>query len=149
MWRCCVKGSSKRLSASTDCNGRLCYLDPYRGGIWSIVEAARNHACVGAEILGISDCLNFGNPEKPEIFWQFVRCIDGMVAAMDGLGIPVVSGNVSLYNETAETAVYPTPVIAAVGLLPPEMPKISMALCDEATNSIGYKALKCLLMKEA
>lgn len=113
-----VKGSSKGLAMTTDCNSRYCYLDPYLGGMSAVAEAARNLACVGAEPLGITDCLNFGNPEKPEIFWQFEKAVQGMSEACRMLEIPVVSGNVSFYNETEGEAIYPTPVVGMVGLLP-------------------------------
>ncbi|MGB9886177.1 MAG: phosphoribosylformylglycinamidine synthase subunit PurL [Moorellales bacterium] len=112
-----VKGTTKGLALTTDGNGRYCYLDPYRGGAIAVAEAARNAACVGAKPLAITDCLNFGNPQKPEIFWQFTQAVTGMAEACRVLGIPVVSGNVSFYNETNGVAVYPTPVVGLVGLL--------------------------------
>lgn len=105
------------LAVKTDGNSRYCFLDPYRGGMLAVAEAARNLSCTGAEPLAITDCLNFGNPEKPEIFWQFRQVILGMSAACRALDIPVVSGNVSFYNETRGQAVYPTPVVGAVGRL--------------------------------
>ncbi len=113
-----VKGTGKGLALTTDGNSRYCYLDPYRGGMIAVCEAARNLACVGAEPLGLTDCLNFGNPEKPEVFWQFLEVVKGMSVACRFLGVPVVSGNVSFYNETSGVAVYPTPVVGMVGLLP-------------------------------
>lgn len=113
-----VKGTKKGIALTTDGNSRYCYLDPYRGGMIAVAEAARNLSCVGAEPLGITDCLNFGNPEKPEIFWQFREAVRGMSDACRVLKIPVVSGNVSFYNETQGDAVYPTPVVGMVGLLP-------------------------------
>ncbi|MCR4420214.1 MAG: phosphoribosylformylglycinamidine synthase subunit PurL [Clostridia bacterium] len=114
-----VKGTCKGLALTTDGNGRYCYLDPYRGGAIAVAEAARNAACVGARPLAITDCLNFGNPQKPEVFWQFTQAVTGMAEACRILGIPVVSGNVSFYNESKAdgTAVYPTPVVGLVGLL--------------------------------
>ncbi|MGE5416163.1 MAG: phosphoribosylformylglycinamidine synthase subunit PurL [Acidobacteriota bacterium] len=113
-----VKGTSKGLALTTDCNGRFCYLDPYIGGMMTVAEAARNVACTGARPLAATNCLNFGNPEKPEVFWQFVNCIKGMSEAASKLGTPVVSGNVSLYNETrGGEAVLPTPTVGMVGLL--------------------------------
>lgn len=105
------------LAVKTDGNSRYCFLDPYRGGMLAVAEAARNLSCTGAEPLAITDCLNFGNPEKPEIFWQFRQVVLGMSAACRALGVPVVSGNVSFYNETRGQAVYPTPVVGAVGRL--------------------------------
>ncbi|MGB4125177.1 MAG: phosphoribosylformylglycinamidine synthase subunit PurL [Dethiobacteria bacterium] len=98
-------------------NGRQVYLDPYRGSLFAVAAAARRLACVGALPLGITDGLNFGNPEKPEIFWQFRRSVEGIAAACRALELPVVGGNVSFYNEVAGEAIYPTPVVGAVGLL--------------------------------
>lgn len=112
-----VKGTPKAIALTTDCNGRMVYLDPFRGGMMAVCEAARNIACTGARPLALTNCLNFGNPEKPHIFWQFQRAVEGMAAAAARLGTPVVSGNVSFYNETKGEAVYPTPVVGMVGLL--------------------------------
>ncbi|MFN8536135.1 MAG: phosphoribosylformylglycinamidine synthase subunit PurL [Thermomicrobiales bacterium] len=112
-----VKGTSKGLAMKTDCNPRYCYLDPELGGMHAVAEAARNVACTGAEPLAITDCLNFGSPEKPENFYQLDRAVEGMAAACRALGIPVVSGNVSLYNESNGMAIPPTPTVGAVGLL--------------------------------
>ncbi|GAW92168.1 phosphoribosylformylglycinamidine synthase subunit PurL [Calderihabitans maritimus] len=112
-----IKGTSKGLALTTDCNGRYCYLDPYLGGAIAVAEAARNLVCSGARPLAVTDCLNFGNPEKPEIFWQFYQAVLGMSEACRVLETPVVSGNVSFYNETDGVAVYPTPVVGMVGLL--------------------------------
>src|ERR1041385_1821697 len=95
-----VKGVKQGLALTVDGNGRYCFLDPYVGGILAVAEAARNLACVGARPLGLSDCLNFGSPERPEVMWQFAQVIDGMRDACVTLGVPVVSGNVSFYNET-------------------------------------------------
>jgi phosphoribosylformylglycinamidine synthase subunit PurL len=106
----------KLLAFASDCNGRLCELDPFEGAAMAVAEACRNLACVGAEPLGLTDCLNFGNPERPEIMRQFARAIDGMAAACRALDVPIVSGNVSLYNETDGRAILPTPTIGAVGL---------------------------------
>ncbi len=92
-------------------------LDPFTGGALAALEAARNVACVGGEPIGFTDCLNFGNPEKPEIGWELAQAIDGIAAACEALDIPVVSGNVSLYNETNGRAIHPTPVVGAVGLV--------------------------------
>jgi phosphoribosylformylglycinamidine synthase len=92
-------------------------LDPFTGGALTVLEAARNVACTGGEPIGITDCLNFGNPEKPEIGWELAQAIDGIAAACEALGLPVVSGNVSLYNETNGRAIHPTPVVGAVGLV--------------------------------
>ncbi|HVY47899.1 MAG TPA: phosphoribosylformylglycinamidine synthase subunit PurL [Minicystis sp.] len=107
----------KLLAFKADCNGRLCELDPYEGAAMAVAEACRNLCCVGAEPIGLTDCLNFGNPERPEIMRQFARAIDGMAAACKALEVPIVSGNVSLYNETDGRAILPTPTIGAVGLV--------------------------------
>ena len=112
-----VKGTQKGIALCTDGNGRYCYLDPYRGGAIAVAEACRNLACVGAEPIALTDCLNFGNPENPEIYYQLEWCIRGMARACKEFSVPVVSGNVSLYNETQGQAVYPTPVVGALGLL--------------------------------
>ncbi len=112
-----LSGTEKGLAVTVDGNGLQTYLDPYRGGMMAVAEASRNLSCTGAEPLGITDCLNFGNPEKPEIFWQFRRAVEGMSEACRCLGLPVVGGNVSFYNEAGNTAIYPTPVVGAVGLL--------------------------------
>jgi phosphoribosylformylglycinamidine synthase len=112
-----VKGTKKAVAMSVDCNSRYCYLDPYMGGAQAVAEATRNVACSGAKPLAITDCLNFGSPEKPEVMWQFTQAISGMSDACIALGTPVVSGNVSFYNQTGETAINPTPAIGAVGLL--------------------------------
>ncbi len=107
----------KGIATKADCNSRYCYLDPFEGARIAIAECARNLVCVGAEPAGITDCLCFGNPEKPERFWQFKRAIEGIVEACEFFKLPVVSGNVSLYNETADSAIYPSPLIGAVGVL--------------------------------
>jgi phosphoribosylformylglycinamidine synthase subunit PurL len=112
-----VKGTNTALALSVDGNGRYCYLDPYRGAILAVVEAARNVACAGAEPIGATNCLNFGNPERPEIMWQFARAVEGITAACEALAIPITGGNVSLYNETDGNAIYPTPVLGVVGLM--------------------------------
>jgi len=102
---------------TTDCNGRFVYLDPEVGGRIAVSEAARNIVCSGAQPLAITDNLNFGSPEKPEIFWQLEKAVDGMAEACRFLDTPVIGGNVSLYNENAAGAIYPTPVVGMVGLL--------------------------------
>ncbi|HKQ71005.1 MAG TPA: phosphoribosylformylglycinamidine synthase subunit PurL [Polyangiaceae bacterium] len=107
----------KWLAFSSDCNGRYAELDAYQGGAMAVAEACRNLAVTGAEPIGVTDCLNFGSPERPEIMEQFSRAIDGMAAACRALAVPVVSGNVSLYNETDGRAIIPTPTIGAVGLI--------------------------------
>jgi phosphoribosylformylglycinamidine synthase II len=112
-----VKGTAKGLALTVDGNSRYCYLDPYVGGVVAVAEAARNLACVGARPIGLTDCLNFGSPENPGVMWQFAQVIQGMRDACTALNIPVVSGNVSFYNETDGTPIYPTPTIGMVGLL--------------------------------
>ncbi|PLR76130.1 phosphoribosylformylglycinamidine synthase subunit PurL [Bacillus sp. V3-13] len=112
-----IRGTRKALAMTTDCNSRFLYLDPETGGKIAVAEAARNIVCSGAEPLAITDCLNFGNPEKPEIFWQLEKAVDGMSEACRALNTPVIGGNVSLYNETNGNAVYPTPVVGMVGLV--------------------------------
>lgn len=112
-----IRGTEKALAMSNDGNGRYVYLDPERGGRIAIAESARNVVCSGAEPLGVTDCLNFGNPEKPEIYWQLSQSIEGMSEACRQLQTPVVGGNVSLYNESRGTAIYPTPIIGMVGLI--------------------------------
>ncbi|MED3647583.1 phosphoribosylformylglycinamidine synthase subunit PurL [Halalkalibacterium halodurans] len=112
-----IRGTKKALAMTTDCNSRYLFLDPEVGGKIAIAEAARNIVCSGGVPLGVTDCLNYGNPEKPEIFWQLEKSTDGMSEACRELGTPVIGGNVSLYNETNGVAVYPTPVIGMVGLI--------------------------------
>ncbi|MCH1642639.1 phosphoribosylformylglycinamidine synthase subunit PurL [Paenibacillus timonensis] len=112
-----VHGTRKALAMTTDCNGRFVYLDPEVGGRIAVSEAARNIVCSGAEPLAITDNLNFGSPEKPDIFWQMERAVDGMAEACRVLNTPVIGGNVSLYNENAKGAIYPTPVVGMVGLV--------------------------------
>lgn len=112
-----IHGTRKGLAMTTDCNGRYVYLDPEVGGRIAVSEAARNIVCSGAKPLAITDNLNFGSPEKPEIFWQMERAVDGMAEACRVLDTPVIGGNVSLYNENASGAIYPTPVVGMVGLV--------------------------------
>lgn len=112
-----LKGTTKGVGLTVDCNSRYCLLDPYRGGQIAVAEGARNLAVSGARPVALSDCLNFGNPEKPEVMWQFQQAIAGMREACLALGLAVVSGNVSFYNETEGRAIPPTPTIATVGLL--------------------------------
>jgi phosphoribosylformylglycinamidine synthase subunit PurL len=112
-----IKGTERALAMSVDGNGRYCYLDPRRGAMLAVAEAARNVACSGARPLAATNCLNFGNPERPEIMWQFAQAVDGISTSCRALGVPITGGNVSLYNETDGKAIYPTPVIGIVGLL--------------------------------
>ena len=112
-----VRGTDRALALSVDGNGRYCYLDPHRGAMLAVAEAARNVACAGARPLGATNCLNFGNPERPAIMWQFAKAVEGIGEACRALDVPITGGNVSLYNETDGHAIYPTPVIGVVGLL--------------------------------
>lgn len=112
-----IKGTKKGIAVSTDCNSLYCYLDPFEGGKIAVAESARNVVCSGARPLAITNCLNFGNPMKPEIFWQFHQAVNGMIASCKALGTPVTGGNVSLYNESPAAAIYPTPTVGMVGLL--------------------------------
>lgn len=110
-----IKGTNRGLAVKTDCNGRYVYLNPRRGAQIAVAEAARNVVCAGGEPLAITNCLNFGNPYKPEVYWTFARAIEGMGDACRALGTPVTGGNVSFYNEHPEGAVYPTPTIGMLG----------------------------------
>ncbi len=112
-----IRGTDKAIAVKTDCNGRYTYLDPREGGKIAVAEAARNVACTGARPLAITNCLNFGNPRRPEVFYQLTEAIGGMGEACRALGTPVTGGNVSLYNENPDGAVYPTPVVGMVGLI--------------------------------
>ena len=112
-----LKGSKKGLAMSTDCNGRYVYLNPRLGAKIAVAEAARNVICGGGEPLAVTNCLNFGNPNDPEVYWQFKEAVAGMGEMCRQLNTPVTGGNVSFYNETADSAVYPTPVIGMVGVL--------------------------------
>jgi phosphoribosylformylglycinamidine synthase len=112
-----VKGTRLGIAATTDCPARLVALDPHQGAVWTVAEAARNLACVGARPLAITDCLNFGNPERPESYWYLQEAIRGLADGARVFGLPVVSGNVSLYNESASSRVLPTPTVGMVGLL--------------------------------
>ena len=112
-----LRGTRRGIALTTDGNGRYCYLNPYVGGMIAVAEAARNLVCVGAEPVAVTDCLNFGNPEKPEVYYQLHEAIRGIADACRALETPVISGNVSLYNETSGSAIYPTPVIGMLGIL--------------------------------
>lgn len=111
-----VKGTDKHLAFVCDSNGHHVYANPRVGTAGQVAECVRNLACVGADPIGLSDCMNFGNPQKPEVMWEFSESVDGMAEACLAFGVPVVSGNVSLYNETNETSILPTPGLAMVGL---------------------------------
>ena len=112
-----IKGTDRALAMSLDGNGRYCYLDPRRGAMLAVAEAARNVACSGALPLAATNCLNFGNPERPAIMWQLAKAVEGIGEACRALNVPITGGNVSLYNETDGKAIYPTPTIGVVGLL--------------------------------
>ncbi|MBA3949200.1 MAG: hypothetical protein H0X44_04565 [Acidobacteria bacterium] len=112
-----VKGTAKALAMSVDGNGRFCLLDPYEGAKLAVAEASRNVACAGGTPIGVTNCLNFGNPERPEIMWQFAEAVRGIGDACRALELPVTGGNVSLYNETDGQAVLPTPVIGILGVV--------------------------------
>ena len=112
-----MKGTDRALAMSVDGNGRFVLLDPRQGARLALAEAARNVACAGAVPIGASNCLNFGNPERPEIMWQFAEAVAGLGEACRALEIPITGGNVSLYNETDGKAILPTPVIGVVGLI--------------------------------
>jgi phosphoribosylformylglycinamidine synthase len=112
-----LKGTPNGLALTSDVNPVYCYLDPRQGGRQAVAESVRNLAMVGAEPVGLTDCLNFGNPENPEILWQFREAIRGISEACRALSVPVISGNVSLYNETDGRSIHPTPTVATVGLI--------------------------------
>ena len=120
-----VKGTKRALALSTDANARWCFLNPRVGAMHAVAEAARNVACSGARPWAVTNCLNFGNPEKSEVMWQFSECVDGIAEACTALGLPVTGGNVSFYNETLGRSIYPTPVIGVLGVL------------DEAERALG------------
>ncbi|MBF0564835.1 MAG: phosphoribosylformylglycinamidine synthase subunit PurL [Nitrospirae bacterium] len=127
-----VKDTSHGIAMSVDCNSRYCYLDPYLGGVHAVCESARNVACTGAKPVAITDCLNFGNPEKPGVMWQFITAVKGISDACTALGTPVVSGNVSFYNETKGSAIYPTPTVAMVGIIDDPSKAVTMGFKGEA-----------------
>ena len=141
-----VKGTKRALASAVDGNGRYCALDPRVGAMLAVAESARNVACAGATPIGATNCLNFGNPERPEIMWQFAEAIDGIAEACRALDIPITGGNVSLYNETDGVAIQPTPVIGVVGLLDDgskalgrvfSQPGASIILLGDATPGLG------------
>jgi phosphoribosylformylglycinamidine synthase subunit PurL len=113
-----VPESDRAIAVAIDGNGRRVACEPYAGTLEAVLECAQNLACVGAEPLGLTNCLNFGNPEKPAVAWQLDRAVSGLADAGRALGVPVVGGNVSLYNETEHGPIYPTPVVGMVGELP-------------------------------
>jgi len=125
-----IRGTNKAIALTTDCNSRYVYLDPYVGAQHAVAESYRNLACTGAKALAVTDCLNFANPEKPDNFWQFRRAVEGLADACETLGTPVISGNVSFYNETPTAAIFPTPTIGMLGLI------------DDADTRIGQGFLR-------
>jgi phosphoribosylformylglycinamidine synthase len=130
-----LRGTRKAIAVKTDCNGRYVYLDPRMGGRIAVAESARNVACTGARPMAITNCLNFGNPKRPEVFFQFREAVGGMGEACEALGTPVTGGNVSLYNESPSGAVYPTPVIGMVGLID-DLDHVTRATFERAGDEI-------------
>jgi phosphoribosylformylglycinamidine synthase len=126
-----VKGTKRALALATDCNGRWCRLNPRTGAMHAVAEAARNVACGGAKPIAATNCLNFGNPEKPEIMWQFSEAIDGMSRACRVLGVPITGGNVSFYNETLGRPIDPTPMVGVLGVLEDASRALGMAFRNE------------------
>jgi len=126
-----IKGTQRALALTVDGNGRACWLSPREGAKAAVAEAARNIACSGARPLAATNCLNFGNPEKPEIMWEFSECIDGIAEACTALKIPITGGNVSFYNDTLGQSIYPTPILGVLGLLEDASHTISMAFREE------------------
>jgi phosphoribosylformylglycinamidine (FGAM) synthase-like enzyme len=138
-----VRGTDKALAVSTDGNGRLCYLDPRSGSARLVFEAALNVAVTGARPVAVVDNLNFGNPEKPEVMWQFKESVEGMSQACEALGIPVVGGNVSFYNETHGVDIHPTPVVGMLGLadpMPSSPPRLDRAVKGMEIWEVGPEA---------
>jgi phosphoribosylformylglycinamidine synthase len=125
-----IADTGTAIAVSSDCNGRYCYLDPYVGAQIAFAEAARNVACAGGHPAAITDCLNFGNPEKPEVFWTFFESVRGMADACGVFGVPVISGNVSFYNESFGNPIYPTPTVGLVGVLEDAGKRVTMAFKD-------------------
>ncbi len=133
-----IPGTKKAIALCTDGNGRLCYLDPHAGGAIAVAEACRNLSCVGAQPIALTDCLNFGNPEEPQVYFQLKSCIEGIAEACQALDVPIVSGNVSLYNETRGQATYPTPVVGALGLVE-ELDRVSPLIAG-GNSPTAFKA---------
>jgi phosphoribosylformylglycinamidine synthase II len=126
-----IKGTKRALALATDGNGRWCQLNPRLGAMHAVAEAARNVACSGAKPIAATNCLNFGSPEKPEVMWQFSEAIDGRAAACNELETPITGGNVSFYNETLGSSIYPTPVIGILGVIEDATNVLKMAFRDE------------------
>ncbi len=136
-----IKGTKKGIAVTSDGNGRLCYLDPYRGGAIAVAEAARNLVCTGARPVAMTNCLNFGDPGKNDVYYQLKESIRGMAAACRKLNIPVVSGNVSLYNESRGVAIYPTPIIGMLGVLEDVRKHCTAGFKDEGDTAFLLGAL--------
>ena len=126
-----IKGTKTALALASDGNGRWCRLDPFVGAQLAVAEAARNVACSGAKPMAATNCLNFGNPEKPEVMWQFSRAIDGIAEACTALEIPITGGNVSFYNETLGRSIDPTPVLGVLGMIEDASRALGMAFRAE------------------
>src|SRR4030095_12633138 len=126
-----VKGTKKGLAVTTDCNSRYVFSDPYKGAMIAVSEAARNIVCSGGEPIGVTNCLNFGNPYDPEVYYQFVKAIEGMGEACRKFNTPVTGGNVSFYNQNPEGPVYPTPTIGMVGVVENIKTKITLDFKEE------------------
>jgi phosphoribosylformylglycinamidine synthase II len=135
-----IKGSNRGLAMALDGNGRWCYLDPRLGAMHAVAEAARKVACSGATPIGATNCLNFGNPEKPHIMWQLSQAIDGITKACEELEIPITGGNVSLYNETLGEGIYPTPVLGVVGILEDIHKTVKMHFSDVGHSILLLRA---------
>jgi phosphoribosylformylglycinamidine synthase len=153
-----IKGTDLSLAMTVDGNSTYCLLNPYYGGAIAVAEAARNLVCVGAKPIALTDCLNFGNPERPETMWHFAACIEGMTDACNRFSIPVVSGNVSFYNETKGLGIYPTPIVGVVGLIEGKQPSLTagfkaagekIVLIGETLDELGgSEYLKTLYSQE-
>ena len=126
-----LKGTRRALALSSDGNGRWCSLDPRTGAMHAVAEAARNVAAVGARPWAATNCLNFGNPEKPEVMWQFSEAIDGIAEACRALEIPITGGNVSFYNDTLGQSIDPTPILGILGLIDDASRAVTMAFRTE------------------
>ncbi len=137
-----IKGTSRALALTVDGNGRWCWLAPREGAKAAVAEAARNVACSGARPWAATNCLNFGNPEKPEVMWEFSECVDGIAEACNALGIPITGGNVSFYNDTLGQSIYPTPVLGVLGLMEDASHAMRMAFQEEGDTIILLDGLK-------
>jgi phosphoribosylformylglycinamidine synthase len=133
-----LKGTKRALAVKTDCNGRYVYLNPKKGGMIAVAEAARNVVCTGAKPLAVTNCLNFGNPYKPEVYWTFKEALAGMGEACRGLNTPVTGGNVSFYNENPNQAVNPSPVIGMLGLIDDYEEEMTTAAFQEEGDVVYY-----------